>query len=281
MYLSKEQKEKIKIIAFDLDGTLLNRESRLSDRTREVLEAAAEKGYHIVPATGRVYTALPKDLETVRGWDYAVTSNGAHVMRVADDTAIYESLIEWDAIEPVVSALMDDSVICEIFFGGRGYIGEKSLLVLDDFVPDARRQEYIRTTRKPVPDLEALMREHRDELENIMLLFADSAVKEQYFEYLDARPGLNVVFSQKYSFEIGGADTSKANGLRELARLLGLSAENIISFGDSTNDIAMLKASGVSVAMGNAIEPVKEAADIVAPPNWEDGLAAVVAELLE
>ncbi len=279
MFLTQEQKDKIKIIAFDLDGTLLNRESRLSERTIEVLNRAAEAGYILVPATGRVFTALPKDLPSIEA-RYAVTSNGACVVRLPGGEKLFESLIRWEALEPAVSVLMDDAVICEIFFGGNGYIAESGLEKLPYFVRDERRREYVRTTRRPVADLEALMREHRDELENIMLLFADLEVKQAYYNYLSSLRDLSVVFSQSFSLEIGGGDTSKANGLREIAELYGLGLENILCFGDSTNDIAMLRACGVSAAMGNAIPEVKAASDITAPPNSEDGLAAVVEELL-
>ena len=281
MYLTKEQKEKIRIVAFDLDGTLLDDESHISPYTRNVLEDAAAKGYHIVPATGRTYTALPKDLMTIRGWDYAITSNGAQIRRMKDNALIFESYIKWSDVEAVMDALLDERVICDVFFNGRGYIAEKSLLVLDQFLPEPVRQEYVRTTRTPAEDLEMLIREHKNELENIMLRFCDPMIMEQYFEFLNSRPGLAAVYSQKDALDIGGSETSKANALRELARLHDLTTDNIISFGDSLNDLAMLKASGVSVAMGNASEPLKEAADIIAPPNRDDGLARVVAELLD
>ena len=280
MFLTPYQKEKIKIIAFDLDGTLLGGDSRLSEHTAEVLNRAADRGYHLVPATGRVFSSLPADLHRLE-IRHAVTSNGGCVVSWPDGREIFRSLIAWEDIEPAVSTLMDDSVICEIFFGGSGYIAAESLERLPLFVRDERRREYIRTTRRPVGDLEALMREHRDELENIMLLFADLSVKQAYYDYLSSMDGLSVVFSQSFSLEIGGRHTSKANGLREIAQLYGLGLENVICFGDSTNDIAMLRACGVSAAMGNAIPEVKEAADITAPPNTEDGLAAVVEELLE
>ena len=83
-----------------------------------------------------------------------------------------------------------------------------------------------------------------------------------------------------YNIELGGATTSKATALKALAEMLGLSHDNIMSFGDSSNDAQMLAAAQIAVAMGNAVEELKEAADVITLSNAEDGVAYALERLL-
>ena len=92
--LSKERLDKIKILAFDMDDTLLDGHGKLSDGNRAALDRAIEKGYHVVIASGRVWSALPKDVLAVPGIQYAITSNGARIRDVHADKILYENLLE-------------------------------------------------------------------------------------------------------------------------------------------------------------------------------------------
>ena len=89
-------------------------------------------------------------------------------------------------------------------------------------------------------------------------------------------PETTITSSFPHNLEIGGATTSKAQALSEMGRLLGITAGEMMAAGDSPNDIAMLKAVGVPVAVGNAEDEVKAAARYVAPPNYEDGVAEAI-----
>ena len=143
-----------------------------------------------------------------------------------------------------------------------------------------KSQHYVRTTRKPVEDAVALIREYADQLENINLLFPDQEKRLRYWQELSRIQGLTVVSSMPYNIELGGATTSKATALKALAEMLGLSHDNIMSFGDSSNDAQMLAAAQIAVAMGNAVEELKEAADVITLSNAEDGVAYALERLL-
>ena len=280
-YLTPTQKQNIRLIAFDLDGTLLDASSHVSERTRRALEKAREAGYVLCAATGRVYSSLPEDIGEISAITHVISSNGAGIIRQDDQSSIYENLLDAQAVERIMPILTDPRVMLEVFFGRRGYVGQYFVDHMEDYgVVTEARQQYVRTTRTAVPDIIALLKEHIHELENLKLGFASPQVKWQINDVLQTYPDLTVICSKNFDIEIGGATTSKADALQQLCRLQGLGPENLMVFGDSNNDLAMLRYAGVSVAMGNSVDEVLQMADVVCPPNTEDGLAQVLEELL-
>ncbi len=274
--------ENIKLIAFDLDGTLLGPDSRISARTRAALEKAAEAGYRLAAATGRVYTSLPGDLMDIRGLRYVITSNGAHVVDLQTGETLYSRLIDPDCLQAALPVIFSRDLLVEIFYDHRGFFDEHCLKNLEFYGVDTpARREYTRTTRTAVPDIQGLLNRHLGELENVMIMFADPAVKQEYFEALKDMPGLNVVYSSHLSLEIGGSESTKANALAFLQDMLGLEKDSLLAFGDSTNDLSMLEYASIGVAMGNSVQYLKDRADLIGPTNAEDGVAVMIEELLE
>jgi Cof subfamily protein (haloacid dehalogenase superfamily) len=273
--------EKIKILAFDMDGTLLNEKGVLSPANEACILRAMEKGYHIVIATGRGYSAFPTDVLGITGIRYMISSNGAHIVDQHTHETIYSNLLTREAVEAAMPWIADPDLMREVFFHHQVYADRHCMEDLPRYgVLTEKSQSYVRATRKPVEDAVALIREYADHLENINLLFPNQEKRFRYWKELREIKGLTVVSSMPYNIELGGATTSKATALKALAELLGLSHDNIMSFGDSTNDAEMLEAAQVAVAMGNAVEELKEMADVVTRSNAEDGVAYALDQLL-
>ncbi len=280
---TKEQIEKIRIIATDLDGTLLNADGMLSERTAAALKRARSRGFHFVASTGRAFHTIPDFIKKTEGMEYMVTSNGARVVRMPSGETLSESLLSAEDVEHVMPWISDGTHLIEIFTEGRVYMDQRCMDDLAGFgITSAWSQHYRRTTRIPVPDCLELARTAPDRIENINIMFspADEDKRLAMAAELQRLPGLNVVSSAAHNIAIGSRRTSKAGGLLQVARYYGLGLENVIAFGDSTNDRHMIESCGIGVAMGNAADEVKEAADLIAPPNTEDGVARVLGELL-
>ncbi len=111
----------IRLIGLDLDGTLLTRNKKITERTAEALNRAADRGIGIVPVTGRPLAGLPLELDRIRGIRYAVTSNGACVYDLGRKTILRETGMEPEKAAEVLSAAKDFDPIAEIFAGGYGY----------------------------------------------------------------------------------------------------------------------------------------------------------------
>ncbi|MCQ2565357.1 MAG: HAD family hydrolase [Clostridia bacterium] len=279
--INSEALKEIKILAFDLDGTLLDGRSRISDRVKETLIKATEMGLNVVIATGRAISTIPDEVLHFPGIRYAVTSNGARIYDLVANESVYSNLLTADAVEAAMPWISDPDVMKELFFDGDVLADSHALLDMPRFgITDEHQQNYHRSTRKPCEDTVRTLRENADHIENINLIFADNSKRLKYREELSKIEGITVVSSAPYNIELGGATTSKANALKTLAEMLGYGHDNIIAFGDSTNDAHMLQCAAVGVAMGNAVEELKAVADWVTLPNTEDGVAFALASLL-
>jgi len=271
----------VKLIALDMDGTLLNEHGVLAEESKAALMKAMEQGVHVVIATGRVFSALPQDVITVPGIEYAITSNGANIIRLKDNETIYSNLIDGSKLDEIMDILEDETIMKEVFYDHQVYAQKSCLEHLEDYgIRTEKSQRYTLTTRQPVEDTLALILENRDKLENINLLFGNEERRQQVWKRLDAVEGITACSSMPYNLEIGGATTSKAAALDALGEILGETKEQIMACGDSSNDAAMLRHAGISVAMGNAEDEVKAESLMVTKTNKDHGVAYAIRELV-
>lgn len=266
----------IKLIALDLDGTTINDDRVISRRNREALQRAADQGVNIVVATGRPFSALPEDVFEIDAIRYVLTSNGASITDLKENKTFYENCLSPLATEASVALLREHSYIIECFVKGIAYIDGDYYRQVKQTGLSFRDVEYILTTRNPVDDVFQFMLDHKGHVENINVNFEDISEKPVMREKLLTIPETTITSSFPHNLEIGGATTSKAEALRQMGKLLGIESGEMMAAGDSPNDIAMLLACGLPVAVGNATEEVKAVAKYIAPTNHEDGVADAV-----
>ena len=268
--------KKIRMVALDLDGTTLNNQKELSPRTIAAFKKAMEKGAHIVVSTGRTFRSLPEQLFGIEGLEYIVTSNGAHVTELATMKTIYENYLTSHAVEEVVRVLRGTGFSIETFVGGRAYIDKAEY---EDVVANGstyRDADYIKSTRNPIPHICDYMIENKHQIENISVNFEFIEDKEKWEKILGQINDITLTSSFQHNFEIGGANTSKAEALRFLMRKLDVKAEELMACGDSPNDIEMINLAGIGVVVGNASEEMKSLADYVTDTNDNDGVAKAI-----
>ena len=266
----------IKLIALDLDGTTLSSKKNISSRNRAGMESAAAKGVNIVVATGRPFAALPKDVFEIEAIRYILTSNGASITDVKEKRTFYENCISSASVEKAVELLKRYDYILEGFVKGEAYIQGDYYEYVKRTGKSFRDVNYILETRKPVEDIYEFLLENKEHIENINVNFEDMSDKPKMYSELIKLPDVTITSSLKNNLEIGGATTSKAEALRKMGELLGIKQEEMMAIGDSPNDIEMLKAAGMSVAVGNAEEEVKEQASYISADNDNDGVAEAI-----
>lgn len=272
----------IRIIALDLDGTLLDSEKRLSEVNRDALARAAEKGVEIVPTTGRFFGMMPpavRDLPFVR---YAITINGAQVYDRETDTAIVRDEIPLDMALGVMEVLDRYDVIYDCYRQNWGWMTAALQEKAADYATNEHYLRMVREFRKPVPELKAHLRETaaNGDVQKIMLFAANrerSAAIDRLRGLSDeiaARfPEIKVTASTWNNLELNIRTAHKGNALRRFAEHLGLTLENCMAFGDGMNDFTMVEAAGLGIAMANAEHEVKRVAKDMVPSNDEDGVA--------
>lgn len=266
----------IKMVALDLDGTTLNHNKEISMRTVKAFRDLAERKKHIVIATGRTFNSLPEQLFEIDGLEYVITSNGAHITRLADKKCIYESYISPKSVEEIGKIMSQTDYSVEVVVGGKAFMSKTEFETMEEEGSSFRDVEYVIATRNPVDNIYAFMLENKDGIENISINFPEERDREKVRKLLSNVDDITVTNSFSYNFEIGGAKTSKGEALKHLMDVVGIGREELMACGDSPNDSEMIKLARVGVVMDNADNGLKEIADFVTASNNEEGVAKAI-----
>lgn len=274
-------KYKVRMIAFDLDGTLLTTDKRLTGETRRTLEQAAKRGILLVPATGRPLTGMPAEVLGIAGVRYAITANGARVVSAEDGKILREKLISVEKARKVLDIYGEYDTLREIYYDGQGYMEARKMEQLDHYVPDPNMAKYMRNTRKCVPDLMEKFRQENRAMDKVQAVFACAGEKEQAFRRIREMKGVEATGALSYNIEVTAGGINKGEALLWLAGELGIDREEILAFGDGANDADMIRAAGIGAAMEVSVPEVRAAADILAGSNDEDGVARAIQRYID
>ena len=265
----------IKLICMDLDGTALTADRKtFSPRLTAALEAAHRKGIAIAPVTGRQYGLLPPAVRCHPVWEnLVVTCNGGQIYRLGTG----ERLFGLDIGEPALKQLLETAekfhIPLEFSVDNRLHLTRESY---DAQLPHENLTFHVHTILARsgviVDSLAPLcaMPVEKAQLPHIPRDLAgdvEAALKDV---------AVSAVWASGTSMEITHPDASKGNGLRHLCRLLEIPMEHTMALGDSGNDETMLRSAGLGIAMGNAPDFIKAAADAVTEPCDRDGAAIAI-----
>ena len=265
----------IRLIAFDLDGTLLNSEKAVSPRTKAALERAAAKCALLVPATGRLHRDLPADVAALPSLRYMIAINGAEVYDRKEDRLLYQAeLKREDALE--LMKYMDTlPAIYGWYQGGRGFILARYYERMEEFAHAPWLFDSMKRAYTPTENPEKTLLEEPSGPQKLQLYFRDMEARKTALKEIPRLfPQCVVSSSLPINIEVNAANATKGAALAFLAEHLGIKPEETLAFGDGTNDISMLRQAGTGVAMGNAAPEVLAAADQTTGTNDEDGIAA-------
>ena len=291
-----------RLVALDLDGTLLNHQGQVTPRTRQAIAEAVARGIVVLPATGRPLSNLPPVVAQLTGIRYAITSNGAAVWDLGTDpmSAVYSrycNAAEHRTTEPVslIARPMPVELAREAFALYMEYPGALSVFcdgrTYRDRVGMARfGVRYARRTgsteaRQPndgrftvVNDLSEWMSRHAHEVEKFCMFFDTPEEAQAALPRFYALEGAEVVQGAPDNIELTAKGVDKGTALLALADRLGIPREATAAFGDSENDRAMLEKAGIAAVMANGMPQIKALADLVSTGDCDhDG----VAELFE
>ena len=268
------KKPTIYLVAVDMDGTLLHNDKSISDYTINVLRKIVEKGILLVPASGRPLNGMKAAvLNNVKGIKYAICSNGAMLMDVQKEKSISETGIP---IEKALEALtyLEQFPVAVYVHTDRGTFRaegwEKTGL--------SEKYPYIRFSEGTVKNLGEFLRTSGVNVMKMGAYILTDELAQKLLEKGSPIPGIAFLRSGDGIIELNSTNASKGNALCILCEKLGIQLENVLAIGDNENDISMLQAAGISAAMGNAEDDVKQAAKFVAGNNEEDGAAHFLEE---
>lgn len=270
---------KIKLIAFDLDGTLLNSQKQLAPGDAEILKRAADAGAEIVPATGRFLGAIPEFIRKTPFIRYYITANGAQIFDMERNFSIARSEIPLNQALDILKLLDELPVIYDCFMEDWGWMNERHYKLVYDYALDAHYLDMLINLRRPVPNLAEFIKKRGRSVQKIQCLFLpkDMPMRAVLLKKLASRfPGTVISTSIKNNLEINNQHANKGEALKKLTEYLGISMKSVLAFGDGLNDISMIKAAGIGVAMTGGYKEACAAADYVTSSCDESGVAKAI-----
>lgn len=270
----------IKLIALDLDGTLLLPDKTLTEENRKVLmRASQEKGIHIVLATGRTYSGISKILEWLPCIRYAVMSNGSVVQDTLTSEVIAEHLVNTEDALSFYDYAVSRKYEVDFFYQGKRFVSpgwDKYVREMD--VTEGTKQLLLSNCTK-VENQRAYLAALPG-VEKISIRFQNEDQKNRlYTEAESMFPQFQICSSLTTNIEANCRNITKATGIQELVSHLGFCMDSVMAFGDNGNDYEMISEAGIGVAMGNAEENIKKIADKITRDNTEDGVAYMIREV--
>ena len=271
----------IKLVASDLDGTLLNKNKEITPRLFEALEQLDKLGIYFVPSTGRPFGPVPQAIKELPFLKYVITSNGATIYDATEQKNIIENYLTPEAVDAVIAVARELPIITEYFIEGKAYIAKTVYDDLSPFDLTESHEFYIKNSRTPVEDFWNEMKRNDAVLENINLVFKDMELRKEVWDKLKALGLASVTAATTKNIEITSLYATKAQALEKLCEVLGFSRENVLAMGDGDNDMPMIQFAGIGVAMANGEEHIKQAADIIADDCNDFGAAKILEQIIE
>ncbi|UCZ55295.1 Cof-type HAD-IIB family hydrolase [Bacillus shivajii] len=235
----------MKLIAIDMDGTLLNNEHEISDVNRQAIKKAQEKGIYVVISTGRTRMTCGELVNSLSLSSYLITVNGSEIWD-KDGSLLERQLLDTKYIKRMWELKQKYNTTC--------WAATVDSVWREEFPEDFSSHEWMK----------------------FGFDIKDDVVRETILDELSQNKALEISNSHPKNLEINAAGVNKARALEKVCERIGITLDHVLAMGDSLNDLAMIKEAGVGVAMGNAQEFVKESADWVTTTNEEDGVAKAI-----
>lgn len=268
---------KYKLIALDMDGTLLNSKKEISPKNMEMIQKAFEKGKHVVLSTGRCVAELQQYIDMMPNLRYLICMSGAMIYDLKDEKVIYSMAIPAPAMEKIKSIEAEKDVML-ILQSGACILNGKNLERLDKFNMGEYR-ELLGTVSTKTDDIFEYVEKNRQVIGKVNICHTSVKDMEETKKELSDY-GLEFNFANEKSLEISPENITKGTGIIRLCEHLGIDIEETIAVGDAENDMDGLKKAGLGVAMGNALDDVKAVADVITRDCDNDGCADVIEKYL-
>ena len=275
------QENKIKLIAIDLDGTLLNRKGQIDEPTAKAVRKATKQGTVIVISTGRPIEEVPEEQLNGIGVRYVVALNGAAVYKMPEGKCICQRPMPAELASALIDELSALEVYPDVFAAQMEYgLGDREEM-LDRLPLPSDIRNYIRTHSFFIPNLPHFIRRRNMDILKISVSFIrtrDGSVLdyEEAEKILENYDRLSVTSGGEHNLEITGQDVTKGSSMDLLLEEESVAWDEVMAIGDSKNDLDMITRSGLGIAMSNGSEVLKHHADYVVASNADNGVAEAI-----
>lgn len=274
-----------KMVCIDMDGTLLNSRKKISDESKNAIKKIYDKGVEVVVTTGRIYNNAEYYSNLLGVKSPVIAANGAIVKSKVDSKILYENPINIEECIKLIDLLYEMKLLFH-FYTTDGIFCNNALtkMATKAYMTKQVGHESLKINYHVIKSKEKWKEFFKENNNKITKCIIFSISPEQIVkckERLKCLEGIVYFGAGKRSIEVNNRGVSKGNAVRALAQKYGIKRDEIICIGDNENDLSMIEYAGVGIAMGNAIDSVKEIADYITSSNDDNGVAKALVKFFE
>ena len=269
----------IKLIAADLDGTLLTPEKTISDESRRAIREAQAAGIEFVLCTGRGISECLELLQWLPPLRYGVCCTGAYIADFKKQTAIFKTPLTADQAREVYHIVRNYDCLVSYFADDAVYNSVQAVERARQLYPESMLELYL-SSHILKDDLDGFIDSYRGDVDKFYIAFHSKAERDLAYAQVKDLP-YYITGAGFVDFEVMNPNADKGTGLASLAKHLGILPDEIAAIGDSGNDIPMLNYAGLAVVMENGDDETKANADLIAPSNAHDGVAWAIDRIIK
>jgi hypothetical protein len=270
---------KYKLLAFDMDGTILNSQKKISPRTKTAINDLIRRGVHVVAGTGRDLAEISDYRDDFKGMNYAILMSGGLIFDFFNDKPVKVHGLDEETIFKLIDFGLETQAMIHLHTVRDSIAREDDIQNMAAFGMGIYQNMFDRICVR-CDDCKEFVRNHPAEVVKVNLYHRDKSSRDKNFARIKPL-NLSISFAEAFNLEMSPANITKGSGLRELCEFLNIDLAETVAVGDAHNDIEILQVAGVGVAMGNSIDEIKKIADFVTLDNDNDGFAAAVDKLFK
>ena len=287
-----------KLVAIDLDGTMLNQYGIITEKTKKAISKAQEKGVEVMIASGRAITSVKRFSKEINSNKYFISGNGAITYDIKNNKILYENILSKTKALKIIKICEENSIYYNVYTENGIIAINLSYNTLYYYKDNLTKPDENRTHINIVENVYDYFEQREEKILKIMICDEHKTVfnsivrklKElSEIEVLEVshmsrkiiKQGTDEIALEYFYTEVSAKDVDKWNALEEIIGLMNISKEEVVTIGDNANDLKMITNAGLGVAMGESAPYVKQSADIIAPTNDEDGVAIILNKIFD
>lgn len=287
-----------KMVAIDLDGTMLNQYGIITEKTKDVIKRVQEKGVEVIIASGRAITSVKRFSKEINSEKYFISGNGAITYDIKNNRILYENVLKKQKALKIIKICEENSIYYNVYTEN-GIIAKSlnynTLYYYKDNLtkPDENRThinivenvyDYIESKNEKILKI-MICDEHKSVFNSIVRRLKDvdevEVLEVSHMSRKIIKQGTEEIALEYFYTEVSAKDVDKWSALEELMKIVDISKEELVTIGDNANDVKMIKNAGLGIAMGESAPYVKSVADEITLSNDEDGVAIILRKIFE
>lgn len=288
-----------KLVAVDLDGTMLDSYGQVTENTKAVIQKTIEKGTDIIIASGRPIDSIKTIAKEIGSNKYFIAGNGALIYDIQKNEVLYEKYMKKEKVLEIIKICEENSIAYNVYTDKTILATSLKYNVLYYHKENLKKQEEKRTHINIVENMYEYIQKMKEEKFLKITICDDSKTvfqsiirkleKIKDIEILDVshmsrkviKQGTEEIPIEYYYTEISSKDVDKWCAIEFLIEKLNIEKEDVIAIGDNVNDKKMIEEAGLGIAMGQSMPQLKEIADYVTSSNTEEGVAKAIEKFVE